>query len=183
MRIIGFIFCLFLFACNTPSELELENGCGADLPSNTVEKTDFKKNFNIKIPKTWNTSHFYSPATSEMYVADTTKALTESYIMELVFNDGEIHLGSDLKTKIDAFNRANQYSLVDSNELLFKSHPAIFFTLRGKKNNYDVLIFDLYVKTSETTYFNSKTEVYGNANIQGRLCESLAILNTVDFVK
>lgn len=172
-----------LFACNTPSELELENGCGAKAPSNVVDKTDFKKNFKLKIPDTWKISHFYSPATSEMFVADTTKQLSESYIMEMIYQDSEILLGSDLKSKVEAFNKVNQYSMVDSNELRFKEHPATFFTIRGKKNNYDVLIFDLYVKTSETTYFNSKTEIYGNANIQKRLCESLAILNTVEFMK
>lgn len=182
-KTIVFILGLIVLSCNTPSELELENGCGADLPSNMVEKTDFKKNFTIKIPKNWNTSHFYSPATSEMYVADTTKSLTESYILELIYNDATIVMGSALKSKIDAFNQTNNYSLVDSNELLFKTMPATFYTLKGKKNNYDVLIFDLYVKTSETTYFNSKTEIYGNSNIQERLCESLAILNTLEFVK
>lgn len=183
MRIFGFLYCMLFLACNSPSELELSNGCGADLPSDVVQKTDFKKNFRIKIPENWNTSHFYSPATSEMFVADTTKVLTESYIMQLIYHDAEITMGSSLNSKIVAFNQANHYSLVDSNQLQFKNHPATFFTLHGKKNNFDVLIFDLYVKISETSYFNSKTEIYGNERIQERLCESLAILNSLDFVK
>ena len=183
MRIIVLLFCLSFIACGSPSQLEIENGCAADVPINTTVKKDFKKNFKLQVPNSWKTSHYYTPISSEMFIADTTKQLTGSYIMELSYHDAELNLGSELKAKIDMFNMENRYSLVDSNELRYKEHPAAFFTLRGKKNNYDVLIFDLYVKTSKTSYFNSRTEIYGNTNIQERLCESLAILNTITFLK
>ena len=183
MRVLILLLGFTFLACSSPSELEEMNGCGADLPDNLTEKTDFKKNFKLQLPSPWKTSYYYSPSTSEMFAADTTKQLTESYIVELIHQDAELELGSDLKSKIDSFNKDNNYSLVDSNELQFKNHPAAFFTLKGKKNNYDVLIFDLYVKTSEVSYFNSKIEIYGNSNIQNRLCESLAILNTIEFLK
>lgn len=183
MRVLILLLSFTFLACSSSSELEEMNGCGADLPDNLTEKIDFKKNFKLQLPKSWKTSYYYSPATSEMFAADTTKQLTDSYIVELIHQDAELEMGTDLKLKIDSFNKENNYSLVDSNELQFKNHPASFFTLKGQKNSYDVLIFDLYVKTSEMTYFNSKVEIYGNSNIQNRLCESLAILNTIEFLK
>lgn len=176
------LICLFI-ACDKPSQLELAYGCDAGIPENTVTKTDFKKNFKIDIPNHWKTSYFYTPNSSEMFAADTTKQLSSSYIMELIYQDAQIALGSALESKLRKINAASGFSIIDSKSLKFKEHAANFFTLKGKKNNSDVLIFDLYVKTSENTYFNAKSEIYGNDRIQNRLCQFMALLNTVEFLK
>lgn len=183
MRIIIVLLCFAFMACNSTGELEQLNFCKSELPPNTEEKSDFKNNFKLQLPKEWNKSYFYSATTSELYTADTTKQLSEATILEFIFHDATLTMGSDLFNKIATVNRIHNNTLADSQEFKFQGKPAVYFTSKGKKADQDVLLFDLYVQTSENTYFNAKSEIYGYQEQQSRLCQSLSIINTVEFLK
>jgi hypothetical protein len=38
------------------------------------------------------------------------------------------------------------------------------------------------VKISDNTYFNAYSEIYGEENIEERICKSIAIIETVEFL-
>jgi len=51
------------------------------------------------------------------------------------------------------------------------------------KKGFNYHQFNLIVKLSDETYFTAYTEVYGDSNINERICESIAIFDKIKFLQ
>ena len=180
-------FTLFLIlmisfsSCTKKLSLQEELNCStSSLFSNTFERKDIHKNFKIDIPKTWKYQLYYDDYQSSIFMADTIKELTASFILDVAWKNGGLELNDSFeKSLLDT----SSYSIVKSNLEQFKDLPCYWNVSKGIKENFTYHIFNLFIKTSEGDYLEFKTEIYGDDLVDERLCEALKIINSVEIIK
>lgn len=174
---------LLILGCSNQSELENIFKCKSRSTLSSKTITDFNKNFKIDIPINWKTNLYYDEFQSEIFTADTTKQLTETYILTTSFKYGNLQFNTDFYTKNDSIFKNLSLEKLNSGTIQFKGEPGYWIVVKGKKNGFSYQQFNLYILLSENTYFNATTEIYGDERIEARICESLAILSQIEFLQ
>ncbi len=177
------ILILTFISCSKQSELSKNFNCKNIELENTAPVSDFNKNFNIRIPNSWKTDLYYDKFQSELFTADTTKQLTSTFILDASFNFGKLHFNEDFHQKTTAVLTAESLQKLKSDNTTFQSKPAFWYLAKGKKNNFTYHQFNITVILSENTYFNAYAEIYGDEAIENRICASIAIIETIEFLQ
>jgi len=179
------IFIILLFiSCSKQTGLSKEFDCASNLKiENAPAVSDFKQNFTLYIPSHWKTELYYNATSSEIFTADTTRQLSETYILDASFNLGEMKFDKEFIAKTDSLAILRSYEIIQHEISTFQSNASYWFVLKGTKNKFPYHQFNLTVKLSNNTYFNSYVEIYGNQNIEGRICEAISILERIKFLQ
>jgi len=176
------ILVTILIACSNQSELSKKFKCENTNLEDAPSASDFNKNFRLNIATSWKKDLYYNNYQSELFAADTTKQLTETFILGTSFNLGELNFDKTFYQKSDSILKASNLQKLDFGNITFQSKPAFWYVAKGSKNNFKYQTFNLSVKLSENTYFNAFSEIYGEENIEERICKSIAIIETVEFL-
>jgi hypothetical protein len=182
IAIYGFIF-LLISACSKQSEIGKKMNCSPTNYKNTKQITDFNKNFTLNIPSNWKTELYFDNYQSEIFTADTLKQLSETYILAASFNLGTLNFDSDFHHRKDSVLNANNLKIIDSGNESFLKKPSFWYISKGTKNNFDYHRFTVLTKISENTYFSAYSEIYGTTNIDERICESISLLESIQFLE
>lgn len=177
-----FTLVFILPSCTKQSELSKKLNCNASKTTNSKVYTDFKNNFKISIPTNWKTELYYNDYQSEIFTADTTKQLSETFIIDAAFNYGNLEFTEDFYKKTDSILAISNLKKVKGDRLKFKSKPAYYYLVTGSKNGFVYNQLNLIVKLSQATYFTAYSEIYGTATVEERICESIALLNSIEFL-
>jgi hypothetical protein len=185
LYIFSLIFSLIflLISCKKQSELSKSFNCNTSKLTNLEIYSDFKQNFKITIPTNWKTELYYDEFQSEIFTADTTKQLSETYILDVAFNYGNLEFNKEFYTKTDSILAGSNLQKVKDGMLQFKSKPAYWYLVTGTKKGFTYNQFNLMVKLSTETYFTAYSEVYGTNNIDQRICESISLLDNIEFLQ
>jgi hypothetical protein len=178
------IICLLLGctnACQDKNELEKKFNCDKTEIGKLKRTFDFNKNFSLNIPMNWKSNFFYSSSVSEIFIADTTKQLSESYIFNASFHIAELNFDTDFHKKTDSLLLANNMEMVASEKLTFMEKESYWYLVEGEKNGFPVHQFNFMMKRNHSTYFSSSTEIYGDKEVYERLCSSFYLLKSVEF--
>ncbi len=183
----NYLFLLFvltiLSSCKKQSELSTIFNCKTVNLKNSSNYSDFKKNFKIAIPSSWKTELYYNEFQSEIFTADTTKQLTATFVLDASFNYGNLKFNDDFHKKTDSIIAVSNLQKINHGNLFFKEKPAFWYLVKGTKKGFNYHQFNLMAKLSEDTYFTAYTEVYGDFNVNERICESIAILDKIEFLQ
>ena len=172
-----------VISCSKQTALEKTFNCKATNLESLKPMLDFNKNFSINIPTDWKTNLYYNEFQSEIFTADTTKQLTDTYILNTSFNYGTLQLNHEFYAKTDSIFNSLNLKKVNSGNIQFQDKPSYWQIVKGEKNGFPYQQFSLYVVLSKNTYFNAVTEVYGETAINDRICESIAIINQIEFLQ
>lgn len=184
MRNIAFYgLILLISACSNQSKIGKKLNCSPTTYKNTKEITDFNKNFTLNIPNNWKTELYFDNYQSEIFTADTLKQLSETYILAASFNLGTLNFDKDFHHRKDSVLSVNNLKIIDSGNEFFQSKPSFWYISKGTKNNFDYHRFTVLTKISENTYFSAYAEIYGNSNIDKRICESISLLESIQFLE
>ena len=185
MKLFLFIVSLFftLTSCVKHSELAKNFNCKTTNLNNLTTIYDFKNNFKISIPNTWKTNLYYDNFQSEIFTADTIKQLSETYILDVSFNYGNLHFNDSFHKKTDSLITNSNLQKIKFNTIQFQNKPAYWYVVKGTKKGFNYHQFNLIVLNSENTYFTANSEIYGDKNIETRICESISILDKIEFLK
>ena len=178
-----FLITLILISCTKQTELSKTFNCNTSKLSNTEVFSDFKQNFNVTIPTNWNTELYYDDFQSEIFTADTTKQLTETYILDAAFNYGNLEFNEDFYRETASILAASNLQKVNDGTIEFKSKPAYWYLVTGTKKGFTYNQLNLMIVLSKETYFTAYSEIYGTDNIDERICESITILNSIEFLQ
>jgi hypothetical protein len=181
-----FSFCLLLFtfiSCSKPSELSNEFNCGSVNFENTKQISDFNKNFKISIPTSWKTKLYYDNFSSEIYAADTLKQFLETYIISTSYNLGEVNFNANYFKRNDSLATSKGLKIIQSKKIQFQSKESYYYLLKGMKNNFPYHQFQLTVKLTENSFFNSYIDIYGEDAVEERICEAITILDEIEFLQ
>jgi len=185
MKYISILVIVFLLiiSCSKQSDLSKKFDCKEVAYQNTQTVKDFKNNFKLVIPSSWKTNLYYNEFQSEVYSADTTKQLTETFILGASFNYGKAIFDTSFYKKTDSILAINDLTIIDSGNEKFKSKPTYWYLSKGLKNGYTYHQFNLTSIQSENTYFNAYAEIYGDNNLNERICETISILEKLEFLQ
>ena len=151
--------------------------------SETKEMNDVLKKFKIDVPVSWNTKLYYDEYKSKLYSADTTKNLSETYIMEITWNQGELEINEDLAQKVvESIEDKEDLNTLKSGFGKFKKFPAYYILSNGQSMNFDYFYLQVYVKTNPDEYFTFTTKIYGNEFVDERICASIALFHEIKFL-
>lgn len=179
-----FIVIVFAFiSCKNQSELSNLFDCRTSNLENSKSISDFNKNFKLNIPINWKSELYYNEFQSEIFTADTTKQLSESFILDTSFNNGNLTFDTIFYQKTDSILKSNNLEMVNSGSIQFKNKPAFWYLVKGEKKGFEFHQFNILVKNSNNNYFTANSDIYGNKNINSRICETISLLNTVEFLQ
>jgi hypothetical protein len=151
---------------------------------NTKEIRDVLKKFKVYLPKYWKTELYYDEFQSEIYSADTTKSLTETYILDVSWHQGELNLNKSFdQTVIDTLAMKEGLHLVKSNFNKFKNKPSYWNLSKGKSGDYTIHYLQVYVKTEIDEYFTISTKFFGDNDITDKLCASVSLFDQIKFIE
>ena len=74
---------LLLCSCSQQSEVSKKFNCKPTNFTNLEKIEDVKNLFSLEIPKKWKTNLYYDDLQSSIYTADTTKQLTETFLLDI----------------------------------------------------------------------------------------------------
>ncbi|OGS69991.1 MAG: hypothetical protein A3F91_08620 [Flavobacteria bacterium RIFCSPLOWO2_12_FULL_35_11] len=185
IKIYGFYGLIFLLisACSKQSDIAKKMNCSLTNYKNTKQITDFNKNFILKIPSNWKTELYFDNYQSEIITADTIKQLSDTFILSASFDMGTLNFDSDFHRRKDSALKANNLKIIDFGSQTFQSKPSFWYVAKGTKNNFAYHRFTVLTKISENTYFSAYSEIYGNSNINERICESISLLESIQFLE
>ena len=179
----GFFFFLLIIAisCSKRTSLADELTCRKfQSLGDTENKQDFNKKFEIKIPVNWKHKGYFDDYQSSLFAADTLKQLTETYILDVAYKNGEINIGDSFSVQL---NKNNALEVLKSNTEKFKDYTSYWQVSKGEKNGYPYHLFNMFIETSKQGYIEIKSEFYGEKLVDERLCESLGIISTLKILK
>jgi hypothetical protein len=184
-HLIAFIvlFGLLLGSCKN-SQFEREFACETPMSfSNTKTYKDVLSHFEIDIPKNWKTSLYYDEYQSKLYTADTTRNLSESYIIDVSWHQGELIIDDDLERLVsEQVGREFNLIPVKAGEGEFHDYPAYYHISTGKKNNLNWHYLQIYLKYETDEYYTLTSKIYGDELVTERICASFAIFKELEFL-
>ncbi|PHR72920.1 MAG: hypothetical protein COA67_04240 [Lutibacter sp.] len=167
-------------SCVKKTVLETTFDCSNSVSfSDTKKVKDIKKNFTIAVPENWKTQLYYDEFQSDIFTADTTKELSDTYILDASWKFGELILDTGFETKMRSNSDMN---VVISKFENIQEKPAFWYVEKGENKGFDYQVLHIYLKTSVDTYLEIKTEVYGSKNVEKRFCESMQIIKSIEFI-
>lgn len=176
------IVILILTSCEKKTKLQEEFLCKTHQFSNTETIADFKNKFTLEIPKHWKTELYFDNVQSQIFTADTTENLTQSYTVNVEYNSGDLQINNEFSTKIIQDLEAKQLQVLKNKNDIFNGKSSFWAVAKGKKQNFDYYYFELFVKENNTNYYKLSSEIYGNENIDERFCESIALMQSLTSI-
>lgn len=176
--------CFFItfLSCSKQTELSKSFSCKTYKIQNATNIYDFKKNFRIPIPNTWKTNLYYTEFQSEIFTADTIKQLSETYILDVSFNNGSLKFNDNFIKKTDSLLTISSLYKIKEKTIKFQEKPAYWYVVKGIKNGFTYHQFNLFILNSENTYITANSEIYGDNNVEDRICESISIIEKIEIL-
>ena len=160
------------FDCNTTTNF-----------ANTEEVQGILKHFKIEIPSSWKSELYFDETQSRFYSADTTKQLTDTYIIDVTWHQGEIEFGRDFETLVvNDLKQNQQLSLIKSGFGEFKDFKGYYNLSKGFQSGFEYHFFQIFLKTATDEYFTLTTKVYGTEFVNERICASVSIFENIKFL-
>ena len=79
----------------------MEFDCGSNTNNYELkEYQDIFKKYKIKLPKSWKTQLYYDEFQSQIFSADTTKSLADTYILDISWHQGELNLDESFAQRV-----------------------------------------------------------------------------------
>lgn len=178
--VIFFFFLILATSCTKKSVLETTFNCnGSNISSKTKTLKDIKKNFKISIPTTWKTKLYFDEFQSDVFAADTTNQLTKTYIIDASWKVGELILDASFEDKIKEISK-NKITFSKFENI--QNKPSFWCITKDEKKNFEYHELKIYIKTSIDTYLEITTQIYGDTNVNDRICQAIKLIKTIEFI-
>lgn len=152
--------------------------------ADTKEISGFLKHFKLKVPKNWKSELYYDETQSRFYSADTSKQLTDTYIIDVTWHQGEIELNENFEQIIENDLKQNeQLTPFKGGFGYFKDLTCYYSLAKGINSGFTYHYLQIYLKTNVDEYYHLTTKVYGDEFVEERLCESLSLFEGLTFLK
>lgn len=174
---------ILITSCSKKSNLQKEFICETQNFTNTETINDFKNKFSITIPKHWNTQLYFNNLQTQIFTADTTKNFTNTYKLNFEFNSGNLIVNDEFINQVKTNLKEKNLQILKTKVDEFKDKPSFWTVSKGKKATYDYYYFEMFVKYFNLNYFKITSEIYGTKNINERFCESIAIIEKMEFLE
>ncbi|MDP3353004.1 MAG: hypothetical protein Q8S44_04615 [Flavobacteriaceae bacterium] len=165
-------------SCNQKSELALYFNCNKDFGNyNLKTLDDINKNYSMTFPSHWKSSFYFDEYQSDIYIADTTKSLTSTYILNISNKKGDLIFDQNFKTKLSSELALQNLQLIKLDSFQYLETDSYFVHATGNKNNYNYNLIEIYKPSNNNSFFEIKIELYGDNQLNDRICEAIYFSN------
>lgn len=172
---------LLIVSCNSKSQISKNLDCSPVSYPNLELVNDVHNLFSVQLPDNWKTNLYYDNNQSSIYSADTTKQLTETFLIDITLVDKALKLNDNFIQKFKA-NLISQ-NLVESTsyDVQFQEKDSYYSRALGKKGNFNYQIANLFIKRDANTYIHAKIEIYGDSLVNQRICNALSLIEKITY--
>ncbi len=180
-NILFYLSLALLISCNSQSEISKNLNCNPESYSNLETIEDFKKLFTVKFPDNWKTNLYYDNNQSSIYSGDTTKQLTETFLIDVTHISKGVDFSGDFIQEFKT-SLANQ-KLVESTsyDLKFQKQNAYYSRAMGQKGKFAYQICNLFIQIDPKNYIHAKTEIYGDSLVNERICNAMSLIEKITY--
>lgn len=171
-----------LLSC-TDSKLRSEMGCDAVSFDNLETVEDVHKQFSVRLPDTWKTNLYYDASQSSIFSADTTKQLTDTYLVDITQIKGALDFDNDFIHNFKNSLNANNLVETSAFETPFLKKEAYYSRALGKKGDFPYQIINIFIKSGQNAHLHAKAEVYGDSLANQRLCSAIQLLEKIAILQ
>jgi len=178
------LFVITTIGCTNKKDISTDFNCNTNSYfNNTKAFKDVLKKFTTSIPKSWKTELYYDEFQSKIYSADTTKQLSETYIIDIAWHQGNLNFNTEFETKI-----ANLLSVKEKLKTqkqgygIFLNHNSYYNLSSGKKGNITYHLLQVYMQYKNDEYYTFTTKIYGDTFVEERICASFSLFKNTIFI-
>ncbi|MGB2128737.1 MAG: hypothetical protein ACPHXR_04580 [Flavicella sp.] len=177
-------FIISLNSCKDPSlAKEFEFSCNSTTNLQSLDKqVDTRKSFEITIPSFWKKEFYIDNTTSRFYCADTLKELQDTYLLDIAHYNEKLPGASLLKNKAKtAVFKRPEGKIVSEKEFLFKDKKTYYLYSTHAENEIETHRFELYMANKNNSFYRVTVDVFGNSQIEERVCEAMSLVDNCTF--
>ncbi len=161
------------FDCNTPLHF-----------TKSKEYSDVLKKFKIKIPSNWKTELYFDEYQSELYSADTTKQLSETYIVDITWHQGQLDFNKEFEQNLNENITLKEKLIhVKSGHGSFLNHQSYYYIAVGENTDITYHYLQIFLKYKNDEYYTFTSKIYGNEFVNERICASISLFKNIRFIK
>jgi len=187
MNYLKFSIILLFFFTSCKKDDSIKSAFECDAPShftNTKEYKDVLSKFKLKVPKYWKTNLYFDEFQSEIYSADTTKQLSETYIIDVTWHRGELRFDEEFEEKINKnITEKNDLITINSGYGKFKRRKSYYNISVGENTDIAYHYLQIFMKYSSDEYYTFTTKIYGEEFVNERICTSIEVFENIKFIK
>lgn len=180
-KILGFIFLILIFACNSKSFISKNLDCSPENYSNLEVVEDFDQRFKVRLPGNWKTNLYFDKNQTSVYAADTTKNLTDTYTIDVTYVYSELKLNQEFIQKFKSNLYKKRLVETTSYEFLFQEKQSYYSRALGKRGDFNYEICNIFIKINSGNYIHAKAEVYGDSLINERFCNAFSLIEKIEY--
>lgn len=180
-KVLTVLLIVFIASCSYTSKISKDLGCNATSYNNLEVIKDFKENFTVQFPDNWKTNLYYDNNQSSIYTADTTKQLTETFLVDITQVSRKLELNNDFIQKFKTSLLNGMLVETTSYETKFQGKETYYSRAMGKKNDYNYEVCNLFIKTGDNSYIHAKAEVYGDSLVNERICNAMSLIEKIEY--
>jgi hypothetical protein len=168
-------------SCSPGSSFKPFFNCHTSLDEKTERVEEFEKNFSVQIPQSWKTELYYDNQRTGIMTADTTRYYSQAYTLEFFLVKSGIDISGKLQSDLDSIMKGNGFHVLKNELTSFRGKPACLHWSQGKEKDISVHVLQHYVKINPDNYLISQCKIFGDNDVQSRLCEALSIIESLQF--
>ena len=175
-----FLFFVLIFtSCTKQSELSKEFQCEFSNLNELEVVKDVRNTFSIAIPTNWKTNLYEDSLQSSIFSADTTKQLTETFLIDVSYIKNNILFDDLFKLKVEQENLRENLIQKKTKTLRILEKPSYLVVSKGKKSSFLYQKLQAYIKIDQQHFILAKAEVYGDSLSEYRLCKAITLIQKI----
>ncbi len=175
-----FSFALLLTGCQQPSLQKALFGSCKSTQQEQAQKNikDLHQRFEISIPSDWKKEFFIDSSSTRFYCADTTKDLTDTYIVEIGHYLKNTTLDTLFVKKIeDEVLQKEKGVVLQSKRVRLGDKKGYSIHSKYRRLGFEFQAVQSYFPNTNGSLYILKVEAYGTEKTEARLCEGMALLD------
>lgn len=179
-----FLICfLICVSCKKQTQLSKEFHCKTSSLEYLETVKDVRNAFSISIPKNWNTNLYEDAIQSSIFSANTTKQLTETFLIDVSYIKNNLQFNDLFKLKIEQENLAKNLIQKNAKEIKILDKPAYIVVSKGKKSSFLYQKLQAFIKINQKHFILAKAEIYGDSLAENRLCEAISLIEKIKITQ
>lgn len=147
----------------------------------TKQVLDAFLQFSLEIPKNWKTNLYIDQNTSIFATADTTKQLSETFLIKVSKIPAQLTLNQATTDTIKSELTKNQWHINSLQKGIFKKFNALLITSQKQPSNIKTSALHLYFSAENQHYFEIEIQCFGDKNTDERFCQAVKIINSLNI--
>lgn len=181
-KISGLFLILFSFiSCSKNAGIFSNFDCPQTSEISTKPILDAFFKFSLDIPTTWKTELYIDNDTSIFATADTTKQLTEAFLIKVSQIPGQLTLNQATTVTIKSELTKNQWQINSIQNGLFKEFNTLLIASQKQPSHLKTSALHLYFSVANEYYFEIEIQCFGDKNIDERFCQAIKIINSLNI--